>query len=71
MLSPSRADTGMKTCASTPMLVRNARYSLETCVEYVLRVIDQVHLVDDDDDLSDADQAQQVSVTPRLLLHAF
>ncbi len=40
-------------------------------VEDRLGVVDEVHLVDDHDDLAHADQPQQVSVPPRLLLHAF
>ena len=40
-------------------------------VEHLLRVVDEVHLVDDDDDLAHADQPQQIPVAAGLLLHAF
>ena len=51
-------------CQELPVLGRDL-------VERVLRVVDQVHLVDDDDDLANADQAQQIAVAARLFLHAF
>ena len=35
------------------------------------REIDAVHLVDDDGDLPDAEQMQQIAVTPGLVAHAF
>ena len=61
----------MKICASTPMLARKARYSLDTVSNIVSRVVDEVHLVHDDDDLADAEQAQEVAVPAGLFLHAF
>ncbi len=70
MLSPRRADTGRMTCAWTPIPPRNCRYSLETVSKIVLRIVDEVHLVDDDDDLAHANQAEEVTVPARLLLHS-
>ena len=40
-------------------------------VEDLLRVVDEIHLVDDDDDLAHADQPQQIPVAAGLFLHAF
>ena len=37
----------------------------------LLGIADEVHLVDRDDDAADAEQAQQVGVAARLVLHAF
>ena len=40
-------------------------------IERRLRVVDEVHLVHDDDHLSYANQPQQIAVPARLFLHAF
>ena len=69
MLSPWRAETGRMTCASTPIPARNCPVLCRDGVEHLLRVVDEIHLVDDHDDLTHADQAKQVPVTACLLLH--
>ena len=52
-----RAEIGTKAARLQADLFRNRVYSVVTLVEDLLRVADEVHLVDGDDDLLDAEQA--------------
>ena len=70
ILSPNLAAMGMKHLGSTPTVLRKARYSRFDGVKSRLRIALQIHLVDQDGDLPDAEQVQQIAVAAGLLLHA-
>ena len=53
-----------------PICAANSRYSRSMSGVGLLGVVDQVHLVDGDDDASNADQRHQIAVAPRLRQHA-
>ena len=71
MLSPCRAETGRMNLRFDADARQELAVLGSNRVEHLLRVVDEIHLVDDDDDLAHADQPQQVAVAPRLFLHAF
>ena len=70
MLSPSRAEIGMKPIGSTPRLGEIVAVLLGDRAEAVGAVADEVHLVDQHRDLLDAQQMEQVAVAVGLLAHA-
>ena len=70
MLSPSRAEIGMKQVGSTPSSRQIGPVLLGDLAEALGAVADQVHLVDQHRHLADAEQVQQIAVPARLLLHA-
>ncbi len=62
---------GTKVRASRPIWARNLRYSSTTSSKVCSTVADKVHLVDGDEDLLDAEQAEEVAVPAALLADAF
>ena len=55
----------------TPNRPRNSRVFRDDGIEYVLPVPDEVHLVDEDRNLTDAEHRQHEAVPARVLLDAF
>jgi hypothetical protein len=66
MLSPLRPDSGIDEAD----LAGERAVLLVDLVERLLRVVDQIHLVDGQHHLADADQAGKVAVATRLRQHA-
>ena len=70
MLSPRSADIGMQTMSSRPRLRRELAVVGLDLVEDLLRVVDEVELVDGEDDVADAEQRHEVAVAAGLGEHA-
>ena len=69
-LSPFSADSGMKRRSPMSSRVAKSMYSRLDPLEDLLRPADEVHLVDGDDDVPDAEQRDDEAVAPRLLQDA-
>ncbi len=69
--SPSLADAGINVRASKPKLAKKLPIFLLDLAKSFLRVIHEIHLVYDHNDMLDAKHAQQVGVTSALFAHAF
>ena len=68
MLSPSKPEIGIGGEVGDPDAARRTRGSRRRCASNIcLVVVDQVHLVDRQHDVADADQVSEVAVAPGLL----
>ena len=70
MLSPCSADTGMNVRSCTSSFMAKARNSLLDLLEALLAPVDEVHLVDAEHEVRDAEQRREERVASRLLEHA-